>query len=85
MPDKSNKPIVKPAPIYYTIRLEAMAPVTIVYRVQADSEEHALELLEAGQAKQSAPTHVHYGRLRRLKATVTETASNLIKKVKNYV
>ncbi len=67
---------------YYDVKLEAMAPITVTYRVLAESPEAALELIN-----RSPPTHVRHvlNKKRNLKAVVYDAGSTLIRFTKAYL
>lgn len=77
----SNKPETKE---YYTVKLEALAPITITYRVLASSPEEALELAIKGKERQSSPTSVFYTRMKKLKATVYAAGTSMIQFTKGF-
>ena len=74
------KPAV-PKKIPYTVKVEAMAPVELVYRVWAESPEQAIELLRYGTL--SAPPKPILSKRKNLKATVYKYGTNLIEFVKS--
>lgn len=73
-----NKPKEKQ---FFDIKLEALVPTTLTYRVFAEDEEEALKQIE-----KKAPTGVKPNILQKksIKATVYAAGSLMIKKIKNY-
>ena len=65
---------------WYDVKIEALIPATLIYRVQSTSPEETAELI-----KNIKPIHVSYklnGR-RELKLVVCESGSSIIKYFKN--
>jgi hypothetical protein len=75
MTDKKN-------PIYYTIKLEAMAPCTLFYSILATSPEEALEKLKF--AKLLGTAKVDLKKVKKLSAKVFEGNSLEIKAEKRF-
>lgn len=80
-----EKPAPKPIKEYFNVRLETMAPVTLNYRVYAETPEQALDMATklAGQQQASAPV-ISFARLRNLKATVYTAGTSLIRLAKSF-
>ncbi len=75
-----------PAPIqkeYFSVKVETLAPVTLTYKIYAESPEKAVQLAikQAGQSL-SSPPQISFGRLKHLKATVYNAGTNLIRLAK---
>jgi hypothetical protein len=80
-----NSKLNNPAPAIkkqYDIKLEAMLPATLTYRVWADSPEEALLL-----TKKAQPINVKHNLAakKNIRATVSDAYSSIIKLVKNLV
>jgi hypothetical protein len=73
---------VVPIKQYFTIVVEANAPVTLQYRVLADDAEQALDLIKT--APLSAPPKPNIFRAKKIKASVYLTGTSLLKLTKNY-
>lgn len=74
-----------PTKKYYTVKVETLTPVIYSYRVLAESPEEAIKISADAwkQASQSAPPQILSGKMKRLKATVYEYGTSLIKLIKN--
>lgn len=86
MNDKKNlkKEAIKQE--YFTVKLETMMPVVLTYRVLAESPEKATEKLimnPTSVAFSEAPKLI-FPRLKKLKLTVYNIGTNMIKFVKNF-
>lgn len=81
-PSKKELPKIKQ---YFTIKVETHGPITLTYRVFAEDENEAFELLKKNpnQTMVEPPKH-NIAKLRRLKATVYQIGSSIIKLVKNF-
>lgn len=78
-----NKQAAKPKEKkYFTVKVEAMVPATISYRVYAEDEESAIKLID-----RQSPTHfqpkINAGK--KIKIMVYNSGSNIIRLVKNFV
>lgn len=78
-----NKQAAKPKEKkYFTVKVEAHVPATITYRVFAETEEDAIK-----QIDRQAPTHfqpkINLGK--KIKISVYNSGSNIIRLVKNFV
>ncbi len=69
-------------PQYYTVKLEVMAPVILTYRILAESPEKAVEML--GQAPMVQVPQVQFHKMKKLKAKIYITGTNLLKLIKNF-
>ena len=78
--EKKKKPVIKQKQ-YYDIKLEAMVPCTITYRILADDEHDALN-----QMNKKSPTGVKPNVIRKqdIKATVYNAGSNIIRLAKAF-
>lgn len=74
--------IKKPSLQYYTIKVEAEAPVTLTYRVLASSPEEALEKLK--YASLSEPPKPNLGKMRKKEAKVYKQNTLEIQASKKY-
>lgn len=65
---------------YYTVKIEATAPVFLTYKILAEDEEQALEMI-----KSSTPVDVKtdHSRVKKHKATVYLSGTTLVKLTKN--
>lgn len=88
MPDElkkeAEKQKIKPPPIkkYFDVRVEAMLPATLTYRVLAEDPEQASNMI-----KNMAPnnvTHKLHGR-KEFKLTVFDSGSTMIRFIKNLI
>lgn len=78
---EKKKVIVPKVKTYYDVKVECMLPATLTYKVLADDEQQALELI-----KNKAPNNVKPNLLMKniIKATVYLSGSSVVKFVKNY-
>ncbi len=75
---------MEPKPkLYYTIKLEVNAPVTLTYKILAESPEQAVDLI--ARSVLAEPPKVNIPRARKLKATVYQTGTSIIKFVKSFL
>lgn len=67
---------------YFDIKVEALCPCIITYRIYADDENDALN-----QIDKKAPISIkpNISQKRNIKATVYNSGSSLIKLIKNYI
>ncbi|HLG26295.1 MAG TPA: hypothetical protein VI423_00755 [Paenisporosarcina sp.] len=81
--DKSPK---KPSKEYFNVKLETIAPVTLNYRVYAETPEQAIEMASklAGQQQVSAPI-ISFARLKNIKATAYTAGTSLIRLARNFI
>ena len=79
--EEKKKKIVLPQKKYYDVKLEALVPCTITYRVYADDEHDALT-----QIGKKAPTNVkpNVNLKRDIKATVYDAGSSIIRFAKTF-
>lgn len=79
---KKEQPKIKQ---YYTVKIESTGPVLLTYRVFAEDENEAFEMIKKNpnQSMSEPPKH-SLSKLKRLKATVYQAGSSLIKLVKNF-
>jgi hypothetical protein len=80
---EAKKKIVAPkAKSYYDIKVECLVPTILIYRVYADDEQEALQLITKKPPIQMKPNLL----LKKLiKATVYMAGSSTMKLVKNYM
>jgi hypothetical protein len=76
----TNK-LTQPVKQFFDIKLEALIPTTLTYRVFAETEQEALELI-----KKKAPNGMkpNLSLKRLIKATVYTAGSSMVKLTKNY-
>lgn len=81
-----SKPITK-VKSYYDVKVECIVPTTIMYRVLADDEQDALNIMNKMMKDNKAPTHTksNLSMKRIIKAMVYVGGSSTIKLVKNYM
>lgn len=74
------------AKYYYTVRVEGTAPVTISYRVLAETPEEAVRQVEYNGpgAMLSEPPKPTMARFRKTKARVYKMGTSTIDFIKNY-
>ena len=70
---------------YYSVKVETITPVTFTYKVFAESPEEAIKIASDAwkQAEQSSPPQIVIAKMKRLKATVYDYGSSLVRLVKN--
>lgn len=80
--DKKKKEVEKPKPKYYDVKVEAMIPATIIYRVLAIDENEAFQNFKHGK-----PVNIAYRiqHKRDLKVIIYEAGSLIIKFIKNII
>jgi hypothetical protein len=82
---KEEKPKDKPKEKkQYTVVVEGIVPVRLTLDVIAEDEKEALKISEQGSAKLRQPPEFSMPKLRKIKTTVKEFPSSLIKLVKNF-
>jgi hypothetical protein len=79
---KEAKRLKIPQKKLYTVKLEAQAPVELIYRVWAENPEQAVELLRYGTL--TAPPKPKLSRKKNIKATVYRYGTVMIEFVKRY-
>lgn len=67
----------------FDVKVDFLIPTTITYRVSAETEEEALKEIEKLSARKVS-TQQHLQRKIKLKATVYQSYSNMIKLSKTY-
>lgn len=75
----------QPVPIkeYFTVRIEATAPIILTYKVFAESPEQAVELARKLTGQQlTAPPNIIWPALRRIRATVYNLGTSLVRLTK---
>ena len=77
MVDNQNKPKPK---FYYDVKVEAMLPATLIYRVLAEDAQQAADLIK--QMQPNSVKHRLIGR-KEIKLTVYEAGCTVIKFIKN--
>lgn len=82
---KQEEKYKKPTPVkikkYYDVKLDALVPCTITYRISAYDEHEALTLLP-----KAIPTHVKHNlfQKRNIKAIINDAGSSIIRLIKNF-
>src|SRR5271165_1497934 len=77
-----KKKIVTPkVKAYYDVKVECLVPTTLIYRIYADDEQEALELITKKPPTQMKPNLLLK---KMIKATVYIAGSSMVKLVKNY-
>lgn len=67
---------------YYTVKVETLVPATVTYRVYAESPELAIDMVKRGGVQFSQPPQFIWGQMKRLKATVYNAGTVLIRLAK---
>lgn len=80
---KGAKKKVIPQKKLYTVKLEVMAPVELIYRVWAETPELAVELLKYGAL--TAPPKPTLSKKKNIKATVYKYGTITIEFIKRYI
>lgn len=78
---KEEKPAV-PQKKPYTVKVETITPVELIYRVWAETPEQAIELLKNGQL--TAPPKPNISKRKNIKATVYKYGTTIIEFIKKY-
>lgn len=73
----------KPA-IYYTVKIEALVPATLVYKVWAKDAEEALRLAIQHPGRMSEPPKLQLNRWRKIGATVVKWGQTLLELSKKF-
>lgn len=70
---------------FFTVKIETLAPVTLTYRVYAESAEQAIDFAAklAGQ-QQASPPIISFAKIKLLKAKAYMAGTSLIKSIKNF-
>ena len=80
--EAKKKTIIPKAKSYYDVKVECLVPTMLTYRVLADDEQEALELIGKKPPTQMKPNLL----LKKIiKATVYIAGSSMVKLVKNYM
>lgn len=74
----------KPDKQYYTVKVEANAPISLTYRVLAESPEEAFELVAKGKGKLSEPPKPNLSRIKKIKAVVYQAGNLLVRLSRNF-
>lgn len=70
---------------YFTVKVEAMVPVTFTYRVLAETPEEAVAMISRpGQHQESAPPRILFHAARKIKAKVYNLGTVMMRLVKNF-
>ena len=82
---KNNQSPVVPVKMNYTIKLEALAPITLTYTISAESEQQALEMMERMILSPVTISRPKIAALKKLKAIVYQYGTTILKATKNYI
>lgn len=83
MPNKNKPEKVKQE--HFTVKLECLIPTTMTYKILAESPEQAIEKAEKNIiANISQPPKQHFGKSKRLNATVYKAGYSNILSQKKY-
>lgn len=74
-----------PVKTNYTIKLEALVPITLTYNITAETEQEAIQMMERGILSPTVMSRPKLSALRKLKASVYLRGQNIVKTIKNYV
>lgn len=70
---------------YFTVRMEAIVPISISYRIFAENPEEAIDLARKLTAQQQiGPPVIAWNRIKRLKATVYRFGNSLIQLTRSF-
>jgi hypothetical protein len=64
---------------YFTVKVETLVPTTVTYRVYAESPDVAIDMVKRGSVQFSQPPQFMWGQMKRLKATVYNAGTVLIR------
>lgn len=80
--DKENVTIHKE---YFTVLIEASAPIILTYKVLAETPELAAEIaIKLRGQSQTSPPKISFSKLSKLKAKVYKSGTTLIQFIKNF-
>lgn len=77
----------KKAPVnkYYTVKLDVKTPVTLTFKVLAESPEEALKLITSGvMPVPVASPKIHLSKMQKLKAMVYDAGTSILRLTKNF-
>lgn len=70
---------------YFTVKIETLAPITLTYRILAETPEEAAEIAAKRQGQQqSAPPIILFAKLGKLQAKVYKAGTTLLQLVKKF-
>ena len=69
---------------FYTIKLEAMAPIEMEFRIFAESPQAAIEIFDKSLPPLVRPARPILSRMKKVKATVYKYGTNIYYFFKNY-
>jgi hypothetical protein len=80
--NKNKETVVKE---YYTVKVDALVPIILTYKIYADSPEQAAELAarQKGQ-QQSAPPVISFAKLEKIKTKVYKLGTILLLLTKKF-
>lgn len=80
-----KKETKKPEKEYFTVKVEALVPVTFTYRVLAETPEQAVEIISRpGSHVETAPPRIMFNAARKIKAKVYNLGTVMMRLVKNF-
>jgi len=69
---------------YFTVKIETTAPITLTYKILAETPEEAATLAAKKQGQQqSNPPIIHFAKLGKLKAKVYKSGTSTLQLTKN--
>ena len=77
--------VVVPVKTSYTIKLEALVPITLTYNIIAESEQQAMEMMERSILSPTILPRPRLSAMKKLKASVYLRGQTIVKMVKNYI
>lgn len=83
-----NAPDIKATPVkqYYTVKLEANAPIVLTFRVFASSPAEAIEIVSRNPLPPLCePPRPNMSGIKRIKATVYKAGTSIYYLIKNYI
>lgn len=70
---------------YFTVKVEAVAPIILSYKILAESpEEAAIMAVKLQGQQQNSPPVISFGRLGKLKTKVYKSGTTMLQLVKNF-
>ncbi len=82
--NKEKKTEQKPLKEYFTVKIEALAPVILTYKILAETPEEAAESAAKKQGQQqSSPPKIIFAKLGKMKVKVYKSGTTLLRLTKN--
>lgn len=70
---------------YFTVKIETFAPIILTYKILADTPEEAAEIAAKKNGQQlTAPPHILFAKLGKMKAKVYKAGTTLLRLTKNF-